>query len=427
VSERQLRLICREYDGFEKAFGIQADRFAEKTGIRIARDFIEVHTLYEQMVAGSGAKGETYDLMLAVTDWLPELIAGGALTPLNDFLRADPPDDWPHGWSPSMLGQQTAADGTIYGVPYHDGPEVLHYRVDLFEDPKEQAAFRETYGYDLAPPRTWSQFLDVAKHFNRPDEGLRGSVVAYYPDAHNNVYDFLIHLWSRGGALVTPDWKPAFNSPIGVEALQYYVDLLHVHGVVSKECLELDSVGSGYYFAEGKAALMWNWCGFAALSQTPEVSRIVDKNLCTLVPRGDGAGGEHISLNIYWVLTIPAGSRNKEAAYQFIKHTASAAMDRVTSLSGGTGTRLSTWRDPELCKQFHYYREIEEVHKNVKSPLPIPEGAQLIEILNTMVDDAVKGRSSVPDALARAEKDVAALLRNAGYDDPARRPSIPGY
>jgi len=30
------------------------------------------------------------------------------------------------------------------------------YRKDLFEDPKEQAAFRAKYGYPLAPPKTFA-------------------------------------------------------------------------------------------------------------------------------------------------------------------------------------------------------------------------------------------------------------------------------
>lgn len=422
----KLRLVSREFEGFARSFEKQAAAFRARHGIEVEREFLEVHSLYERMVPGGGAKTPDYDLFLCITDWLPELMASGALTPLNEFLEADPPEGWPGSWSPSLLGLQTAPDGTIYGLPYHDGPEMLHYRTDLFESPKEREAFEKAHGYPLRPPVTWDEFLDVARFFTRPEEGLWGAVVAYYPDAHNNVYDFLIHLWSRGGALVDASWNPVFNSPTGREALQFYVDLLHKHKVVSEECLELDSVKSGFYFAEGKAAMMWNWCGFAAIAQNPEFSKIVDKNRCTVVPRGAGPGGAHVSLNIYWVLTIPAGSRNKEAAYRFIKETASAEMDKITSLEGGTGTRLSTWRDPELRKVYHYYDQIEESHAFAKSPLPIAEGAEVIEILNRMIDDAVKRRKGVQQSLDDAAAEVRRLFERAGYYS-GNAPKIRGY
>ena len=51
-------------------------------------------------------------------------------------------------------------------------------------------------------------------------------MVAGLNDGHNNVYDFLIHLWSRGGQLLDERLRPAFDSLRGQAALQFYVDLL---------------------------------------------------------------------------------------------------------------------------------------------------------------------------------------------------------
>ena len=42
----------------------------------------------------------------------------------------------------------------IYGLPFHDGPECLIYRKDLFENENEKLAFKKVYGRELAPPRT---------------------------------------------------------------------------------------------------------------------------------------------------------------------------------------------------------------------------------------------------------------------------------
>lgn len=75
-----------------------------------------------------------------------------------------------------------AYDDRAYGVPYHDGPELFHYREDLFESVAEQRRFREEYGRSLDVSRTWTEFLKVAEFFTRPEEDLWGTVVAALPE-----------------------------------------------------------------------------------------------------------------------------------------------------------------------------------------------------------------------------------------------------
>lgn len=423
-----LKLISREYEGFDRSFSQQSSVFTDNNSdVEVKREFIDVHGLYNQLVASDGANSLDYDLFLCVTDWLPELIGNCGLVPLNQYLENDPPDGWPDAWSQSMKGMQTDNDGNIYGIAYHDGPQVFMYRSDLFDSKVEQDRFQKSYGYELRPPETWMQFLDVAQFFTRPDEGLWGTVYAAYPDAHNNVYDFLLHLWSRGGSLVTSDWRPAFHDEIGVEALQFYVDLLYKHKVVSSEVLSLDSVKSGEYYASGKAAMMWNWVGFDALAQSKENSSIVGNNVAGLIPRGGSQRGQHTALSVYWVLSIPTGSKQPELAYQFIKHCAGVSMDRLTSLAGGCGTRLSTWRDREVNKLYPCYSAIESVHENTLSPLPVKQGAQVMEVLNTVVDGAMNMRKSVRESLVEGAGQVEKIFRDSGYYEPGGMPKIKGY
>ncbi|MFE5320581.1 extracellular solute-binding protein [Paenibacillus sp. NPDC056579] len=411
----RLKLISREFEGFEASFRVQADHFEKLTGCVVEREFEEIHRLYDRMIAGKEALNGGHDLFLCVTDWLPEAIEQGLLLPLDDLIRENPPEGWPDAWAPSMRGLQTGDDGKVYGIAYHDGPEMFIYRSDWFTDPSEQESFASRFGYPLDVPVTWKQFVHVAQFFTRPEKEMYGALTASYPDGHNNVYDFLIHLWSRGGELVTADWQPAFHEAAGREALQFLVDLIHKYEVVPKAALTMDSVRSGHHFAQGGIAMMWNWAGFAAVAEMPGMSRIAGKVRTGLIPKGDGPGGRHMSLNIYWILGIAAGSTQPEMAYRFLNETASAAMDKVTSMSGGNGTRLSTWRDEEVRKQFPYYEQIEAVHQNVKSPLPIPEYPAINEVLSQMVDDALQLRLEVPEALSRAAGQVDDILRRSGY------------
>jgi multiple sugar transport system substrate-binding protein len=409
----RLHVKYRTFDGFERALSAQTTHFAtQHPDVRFELSHAGPEQLYAEMLEQGQARSGRYDLMLALTDWLPDLIRRGGLRPIDEYLAADPPEGWPGGWSRSVLGLQRDADGTIYGMPYHDGPEIFHYRTDLFGDPAEQARFERQYGYQLRPPETWSEFLDVARFFTRPGDGLYGTVVAGLNDGHNNVYDFLIHLWSRGGRLLDERMHPAFDSSSAREALQFYVDLLTKHNVTPPRTLEYDSVLAGEAYAAGEGAMMLNWSGFMAVAQLPP-SKIIDKTRCMRIPRGDGPAGRHASLNVYWVLGICSGSSQPDLAWQFLRETAGPAMDKVTSLSGGTGVRLSTWNDPQIRAQFQYYEELERVHQGCETMPAIPEYPAINAVLSHMTWDAVQGYKSVADALREAAEECATIL--AGY------------
>jgi len=408
-----LKLVYRTFEGFERSFNQQAAAFQK---LHPAVDFviepIDPEALYERMVQQQGVLAADYDIFLCLTDWLPELMKMNGLTRLDDFLAQSPPPDYPAGWSDSMLVLQRDAHGGMFAMPYHDGPEMFMYRADLFQNPAEQTAFQARYGYPLQVPETWTQFRDVAQFFTRPEQGLYGAIIAGLNDGHNNVYDFFIHLWSRGGRLFDANWKPVFHGEVGQAALQYYVDLITKDKVCPPKTLEYDSVASGVAYAAGEAAMMWNWCGFSALAELPP-SKIIGQNRVGVVPRGDD--GRHMSLNIYWVLGIPTGSQQKALAWEFLRHCATPEMDKITAQAGGTGVRLSTWRDPEIQAQFNYYRAIEEVHKNVESPPRIPEYPAINAVFNHMQWAAVTGAKSVPAALADAATEVEQILAAAGY------------
>jgi multiple sugar transport system substrate-binding protein len=398
VTRTRLRLAYREFVGFERALSRQIAAFREAfPHVDVEMVAYDVPELYHRMVESDGCRSGQWDLFLCVTDWLPRLMAEEDLLALDPFLRDCPPPDWPTGWSPSLLSLQTAADGRIHGLPYHDGPEMFMYRGDLFDDESEQERFAATYGYPLRPPETWSQFLDVARFFTRPHDDLYGCVLAAMPDGHNSVYDFLLQLWSRGGTVLA-DGRAAFAGPEGREALTFLHDLIRVHKVTQPDPRAYESVRSGDYYASGRAAMMWNWCGFAVVADMPD-SAIRGRNRLGLIPRGDGPRGRHVSLSVYWVLTIPRGCTDPELAWEFLRHVAAPEMDLVTAREGAIGCRLSTWRDPAIQQEFASYRLIEQTHEGVETMPAIPAYPEINEVLNEEIDAVYRGEKSVEVAL----------------------------
>lgn len=396
-----LHFVGRDFVGFRNALVRQAQAFEEQ--LEVDETWLDTEPLYERVMGGDAG-----DLALVLTDWLPRLVKDARIVPLNRWLHENPPPGWPDAWSPSMRLLQETVDGNVYGLPYHDGPMMFLYRGDLFDEAAERKSFRETYGYPLRPARTWNEFRDIARHFTRPADGIWGTVLAGYPDGHNNVYDFLLQLWTRGGKLLGPGAEPIFCSSEGLAALSFLRDLWDVDKVIDPEAHGWDSVASGEQFAAGRAAMMVNWCGFAALSALPG-SPTAGKVRCADVPRYYGPGGRQVSLNSYWVTAIPVSSEDPQLAYRFMRHLASPEMDRITSEEGGTGTRLSTWRDRDVQALAPYYEVIEAVHEHVLSPPQIVEYPAINLILSRMVDGVITSRASPAHALNEAAEHVRAI------------------
>lgn len=402
----RVRLVGREYIGFRNALPRQTA--AWRAG-NVDIELLDLPDLAHQLLVNGRARTGTADLVLVVSDWMPPLVARGDLLRLDDLLASEPPDGWPDGWSPSMRGLTRGPDGRTYGLAYHDGPMMTLYRGDLYETPVEQQGFLDRHGYPLAAPRTWDEYVDQARWFTRPADGLWGTVLSGLLDGHNTVYDFPLQLWSRGGAL-TRDGDVAFDGPEGLAALTLLDLLWNELAVIDPAARHFDSVASGEAFADGRAAMAVNWCGFAALSALPG-SPTAGVVRCAQVPAGITSGSRAVSMNVFWAIGIAAGTEDPGTAYALLRHLASPEMDRITSREGATGTRLSTWRDPEVRALAPYYEVIEEVHRSVDSPPAVTSWPALCNTLNAMVDDVTNRRVAAEEALARA----AAIVRREGW------------
>jgi multiple sugar transport system substrate-binding protein len=412
----RLNIMYRVFEGFETALTRQGDAFRiDHPDVELGLDSADTQTLYTEMFTNGRLKSGEVDIFMCCSDWLAEAMQDAHVLCLDEHLAADPPPDWPEGWAPTVLGLQQDIDGRVWGIPYHNGPEVFMYRTDLFEDPREQLHFERQFGRPLAPPATWSEFFDLARFFNRPDDDLSGCVVAGKPDGHNSVYDFCIHLWSRGGELLSDAGRPIFDSGAGRDALRFYLDLIHTHGVTQPEPWEYDSVGAGMYYASGKAAMQWNWAGFQTIADLPDFSAIPGMTRSVMLPGGDGPAGRRVSLLVYWVMTIARGCANPDLAYQLLRHLAKPEMDKITALSGGSGVRKSTWNDAEIRDKFRYYDSIEEVHRSVRFLPRIPEYPAINDVINDMMASLVRGQGDIDAALKEATGRVEGIMDAAGY------------
>jgi multiple sugar transport system substrate-binding protein len=143
------------------------------------------------------------------------------------------------------------------------------------------------------------------------------------------VYYYITFLWQAGGELYNADYtKVAFNSPAGVEALQFWMDLVYKHGVVP---LAPPTEG----FTVGRIAME------LASSSTLETRQAKCKFPIGVahIPAGKnkvtGVGGNNLAI-------FKNTSAKEAAAWKFVKWMSSPEMNlRWSTMTGYTPLRDS--------------------------------------------------------------------------------------
>lgn len=402
------KIAVRKFAPFESAMQQFWAQYCVISGCKLQLEMVvlDLHELYERSIAKGGlARGE-FDIAHINTDWVYAGYLANAFEVLNPYLAQQAPDNFPEGWSDSLLGlQQFGQD--IVGLPFHDGPECFIYRKDLFEDTSEQENYLSRYGKALQVPENWADFYQVAQFFNRPQENLYGTVFACYPDGHNTVFDFCLQLWTRGGLLEDENGAIQLHTQAAIDGLDFYRKLVNDDSAVHPQSAIFDSVAAGLAFSQGEAAMMINWFGFAAMSELDPASKVRGKVGVGLLPAADGHSSA--SLNVYWLYTIAKGSRHHAVAYDFLRFVTQAAQDKALTLTGGIGCRLSTWNDLEINQIIPFYHKLAQLHEVAYSLPQHKNWVAIASLIDQLVLSAMHTEESSVALLEKVQKQINQL------------------
>lgn len=341
-----------------------------------------------------------------------------ALEPLDSYVDQADLDDF----TPSVLETcKGADDGELYLVPRHVDIQIMYYRKDLFEDPKEQADFKAKYGYDLQPPADWEEWQDVAQFFTRPP-GLFGYAAV-------GRWDFGGLLRSAGGRLLDEQNRPAWNSEAGQAALNHMVELFVVRKTVPEGSIQYGWDDVTQLFRTGKTAFYFEWPGWYEQLKDPSQSEVSDRFSIAKIPYGPAGASEMRSQGGVHGFTIAKESSDKEASYSAINYITSPDAEFFEFEKGGfLPARSSVWErvrahvvehGDELDKKRLALLE-ESVAQNFWIPpnRQVPEwGSVATETLNPAIDLALLGEIGVEEALEESAKAAELQLRDLGAID----------
>lgn len=415
--------------------------FEEEFGFELEIDTQPYDALQQKVFAEFASGSPYYDIVIVDTPWAPALVEqleplseyvddpelnDVAYTDIADFIPKvfndtavydvdDPAQHFPDPEAAPSTDDITAAGFDIYGLPIQANALVMGYRKDMFEDAGERAAFEQENGTPLEVPTTWEDFTTVAEHFTRPEEKLYGTtVMAGVGDWATDDFKSLLAGWGGDGHLVADDQSIAFNSPEGVEALQYYQDLINEYQVVPPGSTSASWDEAASLFDSGTTAMTMNY-------HKVELSEGVDGEIgFAVVPEAQDRG-PHFGT---WMLGLNKNSENKAWAYRAMTWlTAAEQQVEMTDLQLHP-TRTSVYEqitgdsaaDPTLR---NFYEVLGESLAQGVGRARLTNYTEVSNAIAKAVNTAANGDATPQEALDDADEEVTRLLEEAGYDVPS--------
>lgn len=401
--------------GLGEKFEELAKEYTAKTGVRVRADLVPYGPQWHDKIAAEfAARGSGFDLSMFDSQSMSEFASGGHVVKLNDYLAKSTlikAEDF----APAALtqyGEYPEGSGDIYALPINQDCMGLVYRKDLFEDPKEMAAFKEKYGYDLAVPETYDQLRDISEFFTRPDQNMYG--LASYGsrdyDAVTSPLDGV--LWSFGGELWDPATKKAegvINSDVAVQSLEFYTDLFKY----------MPPGASGWFYDEvnnavhtGIVAMAINWYYFFFVHADPAVNPYADKMGYAMLPGQKGPDGEFRRFSSVGGqgLSISAYSKNIEESWKFLEWFMTPEIQWKWVEIGAQTGRIDVLEDPRYSQAKPWNATFPESMKHVKDYWHLVEYPQLLDIYQKYSSLAVSGEMSAKEALDNTAKEQQVIL-----------------
>jgi multiple sugar transport system substrate-binding protein len=211
--------------------------------------------------------------------------------------------------------------------------------------------------------------------------------------------------WAFGGEMFDSSGRPTVNSPEGIAALKFMLEL-GKYSPPGYASFNADEVNA--HLLQGTAAMSINWPAWISPFSDPAKSRVVGKMVFTTLPAAKKPGQAEIG---NWLIAIPRDARNPETAIDFLLWATSAQEMKRSAMGGNPPTRKSLFSDPELVAKFPSYPA---QLKSLESSRPRPRTPQWNEIENAFgifLSKANSGELSADDAMNQANVEIEKILQ----------------
>jgi len=392
---------------------------AENPEIKVKLDYVS-YAEKETKYATALEAGKGPDVFHLHAYSMRSFIERGYLYDITEFIEKEGScwygKDFLDPWYPQTL-ELVSKDGRYYGLPGDFMAMVLFRNKKLFQE-----AGLPT---DI-PPRTWDDFLAYAKKLTRDrnndgrvDTWGFGTVGAISPGFELR---FTPVLFSHGGSYLTPDNKRcALDTPEAKRAFKFFIELYTRYGVIPPGVTARNPGDVREQLATEEVAMIlgsgWTVPIVDDLNPDLKASEVLE---ASPVPVAAGVSPKYTTTA--WLSTWVIGRNTKypEAAWKLLRHQTSKPMTekwfrdaRVLSsrrdVSGGLESLGITGYNELLFDKFARVIAGELAH--AKFVPQVKEWPQIIETVNTAVQEAFTKAKSPEQALSEACRRINSILK----------------
>jgi multiple sugar transport system substrate-binding protein len=381
--------------------------FMSKTGIAVSfveRPYDAIRPTQHQSF--NKTQGD-YDVIFVDDVWMYEYAKKGYLRKLSPLVQRDGYDL--NDMSPRVVEAEGRLNDEIWLIPQRADVQVLFYNKAIFEDTGVRDAFKKSTGRALGVPATWDEYVTTAKGLHGlPYKGAKivGSAETL-KRPHFAFEFFATRYWSISGQdFFDANFKPTFNSPGGVAALNLMSSLKHSWAPGSLNAAHDETVTA---FSGGLVALTPQWFGFYSTFKAPDALGnhlgVAEMPGVALpdgkIRRAPSIGGGSLG--------IAANARSPDAAWEFIQFMTSPDMMTAGAKAGEIVTRRSAYRaaassqtNPDVTT---YLASLEIAKFRPRSI----DYAAIESAIGEAVSRSLVGELAPADALAQAAQDVVKI------------------
>ncbi|MEO7422651.1 MAG: sugar ABC transporter substrate-binding protein [Ornithinibacter sp.] len=347
-----------------------------------------------------------YDVVTIGAYETPQWGANGWLVDLTSDLEKDSAYDVNDILPP--VRDALTSDNKLYAVPFYGESSILMYNKEVMDKA----------GVTLSNNPTWQEVAAAAKKVDTKD--MSGICMRGKPGWGDLFAPLTTVVQTFGGNWYDGSWNATVNTPEWKEAVTFYKTMLDESGEADpvsysfNECLTA--------LKEGKSA-MWADASVAASLLEADDSPVKGKMGYAHMPVDKTKEAGWLWS---WNLAIPASTKNKDAALEFVKWATSKDYIKLVGEKIGwsnvpPGSRTSTYEIPQYKEAAAAYAPITlEVMSAVNPKQPgvnpqpwvgiqyvsIPEFQDVGNQCAQLVADYIANRSTVDEALGKCQ-DIA--------------------
>lgn len=399
-------------------------QFTAETGIKVEYELLNHFDVINKGQADMLSRRGHYDAVMLHGVQMGQMLAANAIEPVDAYLAdkalTNPNLDLKDLINPAF-DSLSKFKGQTYGFLNWNYNFVYWLRSDLLNDPGEKAAFKAKYGYDLAPAKTFQQFLDVGEFFTRK----AGQNLAGQP-LKTDFYGIL-HEGITGGATLASVWKnlmknygadlfdakgaPSFDTPQNVQALTLWAKMWKYSppGQAEYSLVDVPTV-----MGNGIAAQSIAFSDFVLGIDKPGASPLAGKFTYAPIPINPDYKGPRSAGGEPSAIVINKASKNKKATYLFMQWL--IEKDTQTKLieagKGGVPIRTSTFKMPQFGgANAAFYGAMKSSLDVVQAMPKAPKIFEIYDALGPIVQQVGQGKLTPEQGAKQGQEKMLAICK----------------